>query len=182
MTSIIRHIYIFHDDWIHNVIPSVKVQSCLAVVIQFAMTIVLVLPVIMVMVNSGMIIILFCYSLTKKYSLHANIVIHPLNPPPTPPLQHFSPNTPQLCPQTHPPIESQLRYWNNVIKISKTIQSTTYWLNHNDKSYTQAIFKYYNIMWSNLGTIINKPSNGVYPWRCCQVSVIKTRSSTLKPF
>ena len=55
MTSIIRYIYIFHDVWIHNVMPSVKVQSFLVVTIQFAMTIIFVLPFFLVMFNSGMI-------------------------------------------------------------------------------------------------------------------------------
>jgi hypothetical protein len=38
ITSIIRYIYIFHNDWIHNVIPSAKLKCSLAVVLSFVLS------------------------------------------------------------------------------------------------------------------------------------------------
>ncbi len=36
VTSIICYIYIFHNDWMHNVIPSARIKCALAVFVSFA--------------------------------------------------------------------------------------------------------------------------------------------------
>ena len=44
ITSFIRYIYILHDDWIHSVIPNMKVQCALSIAGTFGLFIVLLLP------------------------------------------------------------------------------------------------------------------------------------------
>ena len=44
MTTVIRYLYIVQDVWLHQSIPNVKVQSCIAIVFVFALTIALATP------------------------------------------------------------------------------------------------------------------------------------------
>ena len=44
ITSIIRYIYIMHEEWIHSVIPSIKMQCALSIASTFGSFIVLLLP------------------------------------------------------------------------------------------------------------------------------------------
>ena len=66
-TSLIRYIYIVHRHALHDRIPNMKHQCLIAVLLQFVLTFVLLLPLAAVLIRAGTKITIFC-SFFKKWA------------------------------------------------------------------------------------------------------------------